>query len=60
MDLTKNELLKLKSSKTSLEWENIVKEIKKTRDGNLPTDWAEKVIAGNFVNPKMRDGISIW
>lgn len=46
MNLSDEEIVKLESAKTDVEWDGIVDEIKEKRNGNYPPDWGEKIIFG--------------
>ncbi len=49
MKLTIKELEKLKQAAgNQLEWITAVNEIRESHEGNLPSDWVEKVIKGKL------------
>lgn len=50
MNLTNEELTQLEEAKGSPEWNNIVYEIKRVRQGAYPPDWGKKVIHGILLN----------
>ncbi len=48
MNITEQELKKLKDAQNGMEWNKTVDEIKAARDGTFPPDWYAKVILGNL------------
>lgn len=54
MDITEQEIQKLKETKSAAEWNAVCREIKSKRNGAYPPDWYEKVL-GSGVMPTVSD-----
>lgn len=49
MNITEQELEKLKNAKNATEWNAICNQIKNKREGSYPPDWYDKVLGSGLM-----------
>lgn len=50
MNITEQEIQKLKNAKSAGEWNSVCREIKSKREGAYPEDWYQKVVQSGLMS----------